>query len=188
MRCFVAIELPENVRNRLLDLQGKMQSLGRAVRWTRPEQLHLTVKFLGEVPDARVPEVCEAAREIAGKYSPFDLELAGTGCFPPRGQVRIIWAGVAQPPTALLDCQRDCEQAFSAMGFERENRAYSPHLTVGRVNDFAASNRIREALRQYETFSAGRFTAKELTVFQSDLRPTGAVYTPLAQAPFKVAR
>jgi RNA 2',3'-cyclic 3'-phosphodiesterase len=185
MRCFVAIELPETVRDRLADLQDQMADLGRAVRWTRPESIHLTIKFLGEVPDARVSEVCEVARRIAEKYPVFDLEIAGAGCFPPRGLARIVWVGVAQPPPALFDCQRECEEAFAAMGFERENRAYSPHLTIGRANDAGLSNRIRETLGQFATFSAGGFTAGELTVFQSELQRSGAVYTPLARAPLK---
>jgi RNA 2',3'-cyclic 3'-phosphodiesterase len=185
MRCFVAVELPAHVRHRLADLQSRMADLGRAVRWTRPESIHLTLKFLGEVPDAQVSRICTTAREIAAKYPVCDLELAGTGCFPPRGPVRVVWIGISQPPPPLLECQRDCESAYATLGFEPENRPYSPHLTIGRVNDPAAANRIRSGLQQFESFSAGRFTADGLTVFQSQLRPAGSIYTPLARAPFK---
>lgn len=184
MRCFVAIELPDDVRECLAGLQGQMAGLGRGVRWTRPESIHLTVKFLGEVPDAQVAEVCEAARRIAAKYPAFDLAVAGAGCFPPRGPARVIWAGVSQLPQPLIDCQRECEDTYAGMGFEKENRAYKPHLTVGRVNDPGLSIRIRETLRQFESFSGGSFTASELVVFQSELQRGGAVYTPLARAPF----
>lgn len=184
MRCFVAIELPDDVRERLADLQGQMAGLGRGVRWTRPESIHLTVKFLGQVPDAQVAEVCEAARRIAAKYPVFGLEVAGAGCFPPRGLVRVIWAGIVQLPPPLVDCQRECEDVYAGMGFEKENRAYKPHLTVGRVNDSGVSNRVRETLLQFEGFSGGSFVAEELIVFQSELRRGGAVYTPLARAPF----
>jgi 2'-5' RNA ligase len=187
MRCFIAIELPDEVRDRLADLQEQMAGLGRAVRWSKVESVHLTVKFLGEVPDQRVAEVCETARRIAEKHPVFDLEVAGAGCFPPRGLARIIWAGIPQLPQPLVDCQRECEEQFAAMGFEKENRPYKPHLTVGRVNDPGASNRVRQLLRQFESFTAGAFTADELTVFQSELRRGGSVYTPLARAPFAVA-
>ncbi|HOB76446.1 MAG TPA: RNA 2',3'-cyclic phosphodiesterase [Phycisphaerae bacterium] len=183
MRCFVAIELPDDVRACLADLQRQMAGLGRGVRWTRPESIHLTVKFLGEVPDAQVAEVCEAARRIARKYPVFDLAVAGTGCFPPRGPARVIWAGIPQLPQPLIDCQRECEDVYAGMGFEKENRAYRPHLTVGRVNDPGLSNRIRETLRQFEHFSGGDFAAGELVVFQSELRRGGSLYTPLARAP-----
>lgn len=185
MRCFIAIELPDSVHDHLAVLQSRMAHLGRAVRWTRPQSIHLTLKFLGEVPDPQIPEICAAARRVADEFPVFDLEVAGVGCFPPRGPVRIVWAGVHQPPPPLLECQKKCEAACADLGFAPENRPYSPHLTIGRVNDSAAGPRIREALRQLETFSAGRFTADELTVFQSDLRPTGPIYTPLARAPFK---
>jgi len=185
MRCFVAIELPDAVRRRLADLQARLADLGRAVRWTRPESIHLTLKFLGEVPDGQVSEVCTLARQIAEKYYAFDLEVAGTGCFPLRGPVRIVWIGVSQPSPLLLNCQADCEAGYAELGFEAENRAYSPHLTIGRVNDPSVGQRIRQALREFETFSAGGFTAHELTVFQSVLRPGGSIYTPLARAAFR---
>lgn len=184
MRCFVAIELTSEVRSRLAELPAGLHQLSQAVRWTRPEQIHLTVKFLGEVPDADAARVCELARTIAARYQPFELNIAGAGLFPPRGLARIVWVGVADPPESLLHCVNDCEAEYGALGFPRENRPYSPHLTVGRVKDMGASPRIREAVRQIEEFSAGRCTATELVVFQSELRPSGPIYTPLAHAPF----
>jgi RNA 2',3'-cyclic 3'-phosphodiesterase len=185
MRCFVAIELPTGIRDRLGDLQGRMQSLGRGIRWARPESIHLTLKFLGEVPDGQVAEVCTIARRVAERCPASELEVAGVGCFPPRGAARVVWVGVLQPPPALLECQRECEAAYAEIGFAPEGRAFSPHLTLGRVNDPAAGYRIRGELGEFESYAAGRFVADELTVFQSELRPSGSVYTPVARGPFK---
>jgi hypothetical protein len=98
MRCFLAIELPAAVRNRLAELQRRLSSLDRLVRWTQVDHIHLTVKFLGEVPDADVSKVCEAATRVAQDYPPFELQVRGTGCFPPRGPARIVWAGLANLP------------------------------------------------------------------------------------------
>lgn len=185
MRCFIAIELPEGIRDRLADLQTQLANLGRAVRWTKPGSIHLTLKFLGEVPDQQIADVCTTAKRIAVAIPEFDLEITGVGCFPPRGPVRIVWAGIPQSPAPLLACQKECEAGFGSLGFAPENRPYSPHLTIGRVNDPLAGPRIREALRQFTDFTAGSFTAEELIVFQSDLRPSGPIYTPLARAPFR---
>jgi 2'-5' RNA ligase len=182
VRCFIAIELPDEVRGRLVRVQERLAGLGRAVRWTKAAQAHLTVKFLGEVPDDRIALVCEAARRIAGRHPPFELTVQGLGCFPPRGPVRVLWAGVEPLPPALIDCRRECEQTFVEMGYEREHRPFAPHLTLGRVTDLRASTPIREALRAAEPFSAGTFTVHELIVFESVLAPSGPRHTPLARA------
>lgn len=185
MRCFVAIELPEEIRDRLGELQERMRGDRRGVRWTRPEAIHLTLKFLGEVPDSQVAEVCAVAQRVAERYSAFELEVAGVGCFPPQGAARVVWVGISQPPAELLECQRECEATYAQIGFVPEGRAFSPHLTLGRVNEPAVGYRIRGGLGEFEGFTAGRFMAEELTVFQSELRPSGSVYTPLARGPFK---
>ncbi|UCD27473.1 MAG: RNA 2',3'-cyclic phosphodiesterase [Planctomycetota bacterium] len=183
MRCFLAIELPSAIRDRLRDLQKKIGSLGRAVRWTRVENIHLTLKFLGEVPDDKVPEICDAAVEVAAGFESFDLEIGGTGCFPPGGAARIVWVGMPNPPQMLLDCQRVCEESYAKLGFKKENRPFKPHLTIGRVKNFSASADIRAAVDQMQEFTAGRFTVDELVMFQSILKPQGPTYIPLLHAP-----
>ncbi len=184
MRCFVAIELSADVRSRLGALQRRLSGLSSAVRWIRAEQIHLTVKFLGEVGDRQVAEVCELARAIADEHPPFELQVAGVGCFPPQGAARIVWAGLASLPAALTDCQSACEEVFAGLGFKQEHRAYRAHLTIGRVREASASQRIREALRAEEGFAAGPFGVGELVVFQSVLGRGGSRYSPLARCPF----
>jgi len=184
MRCFLAIELPSAIRDRLRALQEQFDSLGRAVRWTKVDQIHLTLKFLGEVPDNNVPALCEAAKNIASCFEPFDLEISDTGCFPPHGQARIVWAGIPNPPQTLIDCHKKCEQTYADLGFKKENRAFKPHLTIGRVKDFSASRQIRAVVHSAQVFNAGNFTVKELIMFQSILKPQGPTYIPLTHAPF----
>ena len=187
MRCFVAIELPQTVHDNLARLQERLGSLGRAVRWTRVEQIHLTVKFLGDVPDERVPAVCEAAVAVAQCFGPFELEVRGAGCFPPGGAARIVWAGITGPPPALIECQQACEQAYAKLGFKPEGRKYHAHLTIGRVRDAGASRAIRAAVEREASFLAGAFAAGELVVFQSVLRPAGPTYTVISRAPLASA-
>src|SRR5688572_29981041 len=116
MRCFIAIELPPSVRERLAELQERLSPLGRAVRWTRPEQIHLTLNFLGEVPDAQVAGMCELTQQVMLGYEPFELAIGGVGFFPPRGPARVLWAGIVEPPSKLLELQRALEEALGILG------------------------------------------------------------------------
>lgn len=181
MRCFVAIELPEEIRRRLGQLQGRLGELDRSVRWVRPEQIHLTVQFLGEVPDRQVSAVCAAATAAAGAAEPFEIVVAGTGCFPDRGRVRVLWAGIPELPPALLAVQQAMEQRYAELGFPRENRAFRPHLTLGRTREGASASLVRAAVEREVAFAVGRFDVEALTVFQSILKPTGPTYITLAQ-------
>lgn len=182
MRCFVAIELPEVVRARLGALQEQLAGLGRSVRWVKPQQIHLTLKFLGEIAEAQVPRICMAMREVAARFPTFEFEVRGTGCFPPRGLARVVWAGIPELSATLTEVHRACEDACAALGFAPENRPFAPHLTLGRVNDAGASNRVHETLREMGGFIGGVCPVSELIVFQSELTPRGPISTALARA------
>ncbi len=184
MRCFVAIELPEKIRQRLGELQKRLGELDRFVRWVRPEQIHLTVKFLGEVPDRQVSAVCAAAVTAAGAAEPFEIEVSGTGCFPDRGAVRVLWAGIPKLPPTLLAVQQAMEQRYADLGFPKENRAFRPHLTLGRTREGASASMVRAAVEREAGFMVGRFHVEALTVFQSILKPTGPTYISLTHARF----
>ncbi len=184
MRCFVAIELPTKVREALADLQTRLSSLDTAIRWTRPEQIHLTLKFLGEVPDAQVPEVCSTAIQVARDVPPIRLEVRGAGCFPPRGPARVVWAGIIGPPSELAACHSHCERAFAELGYPPEDRAFRPHLTIGRSRDQRGARDARTVIEALADFESGDFTATEMIVFQSVLGSSGPTYTPLTRARF----
>ncbi len=177
MRCFIAIELPEDVRSQLGALQERFGHRGKAVRWVRPDAMHLTLKFLGEVPDARLPAVCDALSEVASPCEPFEFAVRRTGCFPPRGGVRVVWAGVEEPTEHLLTCQALCEDAMEELGFAREHRPYVPHLTLGRVKDPRGASGLRELVAECEDFEAGWVDVDRLVLMESHLSPKGAEYT-----------
>lgn len=181
MRCFLAIELPDDIRRQLLHLQERFGLPDGLVRWSRPEQIHLTVKFLGEVPDDRLAELSEAATGAARRSAPFELTVEGTGCFPPGGPARVIWAGVPGPPEPLAACREACEEAFATLDVKREHRAYRPHLTLGRVRALERSREIRAAVAAQSAFHAGSFSVSELVLFQSVLERTGARYNVLSR-------
>ncbi len=182
MRCFVAIELPEQVKRSLARLQEEFAHLGRAVRWVRPEAMHLTLKFLGEVPDNRLTAICQAVTNAASVCEPFEFAVRSAGCFPPRGGVRVVWAGVDEPTGLLADCQQRCEEAFAELGFDKESRPYVPHLTLGRVKDVRRTGNLREGVADRADFEAGIVSVEQLVLFESRLSPQGAQYTPLHHA------
>lgn len=187
MRCFVAIELPDFIRSRLADLQTRLQTLDRAVRWAPAEHIHLTLKFLGETPDPQVPEVCSVIQAVARTLPPIRLTVRGAGCFPPSGPARILWAGIQGPPEELAACHRACEQALAELGFAPENRAFRPHLTIGRSRDRAGARGIRHTIEQFCDAELGTFTASELVVFQSVLSQLGPTYTALTRAELRTS-
>lgn len=158
------------------------------MRWTRPEQIHLTMKFLGDVPDNDVPAIINTAREVATRFEPFELSVAGAGCFPPRGAARIVWAGLLDPSPTLTECYREGETAFSTLGFKPENRPFKPHLTIGRVKPGRGAYDIRQVIETSEVdFKAGSFLVEQMTLFQSILAQTGPTYVPLAMLPLASA-
>ena len=183
MRIFLAIELPSGVRGQIAALQERLRSRVSGVRWTRADQIHLTVKFLGEVADADLSAVCDVAARMAAPNKSFELRMAGTGCFPPRGPVRIVWTGIPDPPAELMQCQRNCEEAFARLGFKPEGRDYHPHLTIGRVNDARIGRQVRIAVEQETAFAADSFDVPELVLFQSVLALSGPTYTVIARFP-----
>ena len=182
MRCFLAIELPPAARAELEKLQRSLRVLDRQIRWTRPGQIHLTLSFLGEVPDAEVPAICRAVADAAGGLPAFDLRLEGTGCFPPRGPVRVIWAGVRGDLPALHHCQRTCLAVLESCGYPPEDRPYHPHLTIGRVRPGHGGPDVRAALEPVAGFTGRSFPVGELVLFQSLLNPQGPHYLPLVRA------
>jgi 2'-5' RNA ligase len=182
---FAAIELDPELRRRLVRLQTDIGVQERGLRWLTPEQMHLTVKFLGEVPDDLIPAVCDALAGLAADGEPFAFEVRGVGCFPPRGSVRIVWAGLEEPSGRLRRFQAACEQVFAGLGFKQEHRLYAPHLTLARVKNASLSASLRAGAARNDGFSAGRQEADEVVLFESVLRREAARYRVVARCPFE---
>jgi 2'-5' RNA ligase len=178
----VGLELDEAARRALVEAQRALSDFDRVVRWIPEANLHLTLKFLGEVPEDAVEDTCEAVRRAASESSLFSFALKGLGCFPPKGPARIVWAGVEPQGGGLLECQEAVEKEMAEAGFQRESRPYSPHLTIGRVRAGRNTRDLRGALQAAE-FEAPTQRVRELVLFESTLSPKGAVYTAVIRAP-----
>lgn len=191
LRCFVAIDLPPDLKTQLSDLIRDFHNstIGDYVRWVRPDGIHLTLKFLGEVPRQRRSEIETAtANSLASSRTvPFELTAGGLGVFPKPDQPRVIWVGLSGDLSALAQTQKQVEVALAAIGFPPENRAFSPHLTLGRVPDVGREQKaeIGKFLRSYKVAAVmSRFIVREAVLMESDLRPSGAIYTPLTHFKF----
>lgn len=179
----MAIELSERVKSSLLRAQSKLRPDCKDVRWVNTHGLHLTLKFLGDAPDNDVAPTAQAISQAAEHLAPFDFEIAGCGCFPQHGPVRIVWAGVSQPNGALLDCFGSVERRLEALEFPRERRPFSPHLTLGRVREDRSAGRLRSTIEAF-TIEPMDQAVNSLTLMSSELSPQGATYVPVSRNDF----
>jgi 2'-5' RNA ligase len=164
-------------------LLKRLRQTNAAVKWVEPENLHLTLKFLGEVPEEQIEAIVEALRAIAQATAPFPFTVKGVGGFPDLRRPRVLWVGV-EPTPPLMRLQQIVEQAMERLGFPPEERAYHPHITLGRVKAMAGLEKVRAVLSEYASVTFGSVPAKHLTLFRSDLSREGPTYTPIALLPF----
>ncbi|MFN0151629.1 MAG: RNA 2',3'-cyclic phosphodiesterase [bacterium] len=182
IRAFVALPLPETARARLAALRHAADP-GAPVRWVAPDAIHLTLKFLGEIEPARVEAVKEALARHVGERGAFDFTLAGVGGFPALARPRVLWAGVSDGAPAVVALAERVEGALEPLGFPREARRFTPHVTIGRVKDSPA----RAPRNWGERFGAAAsleplaVRAETLVLFESRLSSSGARYSPLLQ-------
>ena len=182
MRVFIAIDIDEKFRKALGDLQQKLQSKVDIkkgdVKWVNPENIHLTLKFLGEIKDEKVAEVCDIVEKVAGGHKSFELDIQTVGCFGGRS-ARVLWVGAGEGKDNLLGLQKDLEQQLALAGWPEEKRKFSGHLTLCRVRNPRAGVKLAAVGEDYRDFKLGIISADSVSVYQSQLRPTGPVYTIL---------
>ena len=178
IRIFICFELPHDILERIREIQDDLKSAGHGVRWVNPKGIHLTLKFLGDVEKSRVPQIADAVKSVAAGCKPMTIGIRGTGVFPNSRNPRVFWIGVDEPSGALANCQNAVEGACEALGYPREKRKFSPHLTLGRVNEHADVRDVAGRLLNLDP-EPMEFTASEIVIMQSILKQTGAEYKPL---------
>jgi 2'-5' RNA ligase len=183
LRTFVAVEIAEPVRRAAAKMVDQLRSASADVTWVAPHNMHLTVKFLGDVGTEKIPQVCETvARAVAG-VEPFDLEIRGLGAFPNAARPRTIWLGLGSGQQALAALAERIESALEKLGFAREDRAFHGHLTLGRVRrPSPALAAVSQLLKDSADAEFGHTPIHEVVVFSSQLSPAGPTYEALARA------
>ncbi|MGA2031710.1 MAG: RNA 2',3'-cyclic phosphodiesterase [Thermoguttaceae bacterium] len=184
LRTFVAVEMSEAVRDRAEELIGLLRASAVDVKWVARQNMHLTLKFLDEVPLREIPAVCQAVVAAVADSKAFDFEVRSAGAFPNIRRPRTLWLGGGRGREQMIALQERLEKPLAKLGFRKEPRRFEPHLTIGRVrNGGPAMLALGELLRQQADFEAGRTRVAELVVFSSQLGPQGPTYEALSRAP-----
>ena len=181
MRLFVAIPVDEQIKRRMLRVCDDIDVRDARVRWCSAEQLHLTLKFIGEVEESLVKPICDAVRRVAGRTPALDLDIGHTGCFPEIGAVRVIWIGGSDSSGTLPNVVQELEDALVPLGIAREKRTFSEHFTIGRVKFDHSHGRLRQSVK-VGGFDASRQAVRELVLYQSTLCQSGAQYAVVLRA------
>ncbi|MFC1511768.1 RNA 2',3'-cyclic phosphodiesterase [Candidatus Latescibacterota bacterium] len=180
MRTFIAVELPDNIRRTIAGYIELLRGVIPQVKWVAPENLHLTMKFLGEVPEKRLDSIKECASQVVEGFSPFTVELEHVGFFPNSHHPQVIWIGSSDGVDQLLELYQKFEDCLESSGFDRDAKTFSPHLTVGQVKRHARVT-IPPGIPEFE---GETFEVNGISVIMSTLTPQGPLYTTLLEAPF----
>ena len=182
MRVFIAIDIDEQIRRALGDLQNELRSKVDVkksdVKWVNPDNMHLTLKFLGEIKDQEAVDVCNITKEVASRHKSFELDVETVGHFGGRS-ARVLWIGTGQNSDNLLQLQSDLEEQLASAGWPKETRKFSGHLTLCRVRNSKAGVKLAQMTGGYKGFKLGTILADSISVYQSQLTPKGPVYTVL---------
>lgn len=182
IRAFIAIELPVKIVFSISQIQERIATYGFKIRWIRPENIHLTLKFLGDIKTADIDKIGGVMDESVRGHAPISLKAKGIGVFPGIKRPRVIWTGVSGEVNQLFGLQKRLEDNLDGLGFPKENRPFKAHLTFGRVKNRLDPKRLGDALSEFIGFESEEFVADRVILYKSDLKPAGAVYTKLVEA------
>ena len=179
MRCFIAISLPEELKAKISGIQEKLKAAGADVSWTRPEGMHLTLKFFGEIEDKRIPKIEKALDAVVDGIPTFTLSVSGMGTFPDMRRPRVIWIGLKEDGGNLLRLQKGVEEELKKTGFPSEDRRFTPHITLGRIRSNKNTDKLLRLIEEEKVEELGSFDVSEVHLIKSELKPAGAEYTEL---------
>jgi len=186
IRAFLAIEPPETVRQAMAVVQNRLKyCVSGAISWVRPEGIHLTLKFFGNIAETDIDRISAAVEPVAARFAPLDLQVRRVGLFPDSRRPRVIWLGLEGDVSALKALQEEADRELERYGFSREDRPFRAHLTLARIKSPRGLTGLDRIMKKSEVYEAGRFQAEGLTLFRSDLTPQGAIYSKLAGYPFQ---
>ena len=189
LRAFIAVEIPTKIHKEIERQTAPLRVVlsTSLVRWVPTSNIHITLKFLGDISVTQVDKLAQILNAEASQHSVFEIQFGGLGVFPNPKRPRVLWVGI-QAPAELEALQSQLEAAVAKLGFPVEKRPFSPHLTIGRVKQHVSPTdiqKIRTALEETKVGALGTSTVTAVHLFKSELKPTGAVYTRLHSAPLQ---
>ncbi len=185
-RAFAAIFPPAQVTQGLSELVDRFRTLCAGVKWVKTDNLHLTLRFFGNLSDEQIEIARGCMKETSGLETSFKVRMGTVGCFPSASRARVIWVGVDEGREELVRVARALDERFADAGLGRADKPFSPHLTIGRVRAPRRNPQLEEAIRSL-TFQGAEFIIDELTLTKSELTPKGPIYSPLSVARLGVA-
>lgn len=184
MRAFVAVELPDQIQNNIYELQNKLRQCGINLKWVRPENMHLTLVFLGEINESLVPQLAEKLNAIVANHQAFDLEIAGLGEFPNFRVAKVQWVGISEGEEQLCSLQRDIEKCAKGFRIKVDKRKYHPHITLGRCKGAPVRMDLPDDIRDSRV---GKIHVDRIHLIKSELGGPQPVYTILRTCKLKPA-
>ncbi len=186
MRTFIAIEISEEIRNALAQIESHIKYAGADVKWVKPENVHLTLKFLGEIDEKKAAEVTAVLDSIARTIKPFKLSVKDIGAFPKIEHPRVVWVGLDKGAAETTVLAANIDEALSKIGFSKETRPFSPHLTIGRVRSPLNKDKLKEkissATASIDLSIVPLYQISSVILFQSTLTPQGSIYTKIHES------
>ncbi len=190
MRAFIAIELPQKIRDFLGRIQEQLETSGADVKWVKPENIHLTLKFLGEIDDKKMSGVSEILDAVAKDKDSFQIRISSLGAFPSTNSPRVIWVGISRGDAETKAIAKELEEKIAQIGIPKEDRPFSSHITIGRTRSTLRREKLVRGLQDLQDNAEKEdltFNATKITLFKSTLTPKGPVYEVLHNASLKTA-
>ena len=186
MRCFIAIELSQETTDVLRRIQDELKQSIHGVKWVKPDNIHLTLKFIGDVEKETLEQIKDIMTQAASQTEPFKIKLSSAGAFPTPERPRVIWIGIEEGKKESADITGSIEEKLIPLGIEKEDRAFHPHLTLARVKFLKDKSSVKNALTSLKVPQI-EMTAEKITLFQSTLSREGAIYSVLHESDLKKA-
>lgn len=188
MRTFIAIELPQEIKDFLNTIQAKLKKTGADVKWVEPKNIHLTLKFLGEIDDKKLERILAIIEDTAESKNSFSMRISAVGAFPKINSPRVIWLNIDEGKTETEEIARDLEEKIAQLGIPKEDRPFSCHITIGRTRSTLNREKLVQELKNLVDIGKGgnlAFTVTKITLFKSTLTPKGPIYEVLKEVILK---
>jgi len=183
MRTFIAIELSREIKETLSGIQDELKKAGADVKWVKTDNIHLTLKFLGEVREEKIPKIAQSLKESTNLTAPFDIQLDTAGVFPDLKFPRVVWIGIEEGKEKLIGLANQIEDMLVSLKFPKEKRGFSAHITIGRVRSAKNKDALIQKLKQVKPLKLTQ-QIKSIALFKSTLTPEGPAYEKLAESSF----
>ena len=184
IRTFIAIDIPEDIKNKIFEVERKLMQTGANAKWENKEKFHITLKFLGDVEENMIDKIHKTLENALSEFNQFEVQYEGVGCFPGLSKPRVIWVGCKDETGKLNSLRNIVEDEMVKLGFKPEDKEFNAHVTLGRVKKGGALENLIKMLKNIN-FPPVKGKVTEVLVMKSDLKPTGSVYTVLKKIKLK---